>query len=80
MSLLKGLPESFKSFNSSIRMTDGLTPPTIRTRILAEDAAMGHSSYSKVVRGSALQVGEEKTCTTRVRISSRMGTIPTNVG
>ena len=62
-SLLKGLPESYESFNTSMRMNDAVTPAELRIRVLAEDAAMTTTSYSKVARGSALQVGDKKVCT-----------------
>jgi hypothetical protein len=62
-SLLKGLPDSFDSFKTSIRMAAALTPDQVRVRVLAEDAAMtATTSYSKVTRGAALKVGDKK-CT-----------------
>ena len=62
-SLLKGLPDSFESFNTSIPMNAAVTPTSLRTMVLAEDAAISSTSYAKVTRGSALQVGDKKTCT-----------------
>jgi hypothetical protein len=62
-SLLKGLPDSFDSFKTSIRLSAALTPDQLRVRVLAEDAAMAATaSYAKVTRGAALAVGEKR-CT-----------------
>jgi hypothetical protein len=44
-------------------MNDAIAPAALRIKVLADDAAITTTTYSKAAsRGSALQVGDRKTC------------------
>ena len=58
---LQCLPDPFNSFKTSIRLSAALTPDQVRTKFLAEDAAItAMTSYFEVARGAVLNVGEKK--------------------